>query len=367
MNIEQLFFELIRVAIGTQNTLSRPPSRNEWTELYAVAKKQSLVGICFSAVQKLTQPPEPRTQNLDKVQYLTWMGMAVKIQQRNEVVNLQCKEIYQRLINDGIDSCVLKGQGVAALYGALSNLRQSGDIDIFTRLNDVQSIDYAKKFEKQSLDFSYKHVHLNVLEDTEVDMHYRLGLNRNLIANRKLQKWCERLKDSSFTFNETLGFSMLSRPDNVVFTLFHIYEHLMAYGVGLRQVIDMYFVLNDIGDDKECREQVVRLIKNLGLIKFTSALMWVLSEVLYLPESLLLCPIDKKEGQFLLNEIMQAGNFGHHDSRNNISVKSGMAGAAERIIHYLRLVRHYPVEVCWIPIGTLYLKYWKWRKVNMMP
>ena len=40
--IEQLFFELIRVALGTQETLSRPPSKVEWTELYAMSKKQSL-------------------------------------------------------------------------------------------------------------------------------------------------------------------------------------------------------------------------------------------------------------------------------------------------------------------------------------
>lgn len=98
--IEYLFFELIRVAIGTQNTLSRPPSKGEWAELYAMAKKQSLVGICFAGLQRLynedNQEPsthnpkleltqnqalelcslrsagaeEPITQNLDKVQYL---------------------------------------------------------------------------------------------------------------------------------------------------------------------------------------------------------------------------------------------------------------------------------------------------------
>ena len=114
--IEYLFFELIRVAIGTQNTLSRPLSKGEWAELYAMAKKQSLVGICFSAVQKLTQNQEPITQNLDEVQYLTWMGMTAKIQQRNEVVNRQCVELQKRLSVNGLRCLILKGQGVAALY-----------------------------------------------------------------------------------------------------------------------------------------------------------------------------------------------------------------------------------------------------------
>ena len=48
--IAQLFFELIRVSIGTQGTVSKPPSAEEWKELYGMAKKQSLVGICFAGV-----------------------------------------------------------------------------------------------------------------------------------------------------------------------------------------------------------------------------------------------------------------------------------------------------------------------------
>ena len=46
--MDSLFFELIRVAIGTQDRLSRTPSSQEWKVLYDMAKKQSLVGICFA-------------------------------------------------------------------------------------------------------------------------------------------------------------------------------------------------------------------------------------------------------------------------------------------------------------------------------
>lgn len=49
--IEQLFFELIRVATGMQNTLSKTLSTLEWKQLYDMAKKQSLVGICFVSIQ----------------------------------------------------------------------------------------------------------------------------------------------------------------------------------------------------------------------------------------------------------------------------------------------------------------------------
>ena len=58
--IENLFFELIQVAIGKRVCLSHSPNADEWGKLYAMAKKQSLVGVCFAGVQKLVaQQQEP--------------------------------------------------------------------------------------------------------------------------------------------------------------------------------------------------------------------------------------------------------------------------------------------------------------------
>ena len=85
--MDQLFFELIQVAIGTRISLSHMPSADEWGELYDMAKKQSLVGICFAGIQKLVNSEKEDYCGLSEMQYLTWMGMAAKIQQRNDVMN----------------------------------------------------------------------------------------------------------------------------------------------------------------------------------------------------------------------------------------------------------------------------------------
>lgn len=44
------------------------------------------------------------------------MGMAAKIQQRNEVVNLQCVEMQKMLAEKGFRSCIFNGQANASLY-----------------------------------------------------------------------------------------------------------------------------------------------------------------------------------------------------------------------------------------------------------
>ena len=87
--INHLFFELIRVAIGMQDTLSRVPSTQEWKQLYDMAMKQSLLGICFAGVQKVMDSENEDYCGMPEMLYLTWMGMAAKIQQRNEVINQQ--------------------------------------------------------------------------------------------------------------------------------------------------------------------------------------------------------------------------------------------------------------------------------------
>lgn len=109
---DSLFFELIQVALGCRIYLSHTPSADEWGELYAMAQKQSLVGVCFAGVQKLVE----QKQELPEMLFLTWLGMTAKIQQRNEVVNRRCAELDERLKENGYRYSILKGQGVAALY-----------------------------------------------------------------------------------------------------------------------------------------------------------------------------------------------------------------------------------------------------------
>ena len=181
MNINQLFFELIQVALGTRVCLSHSPTGEEWKVLYEMAKKQSLVGVCFAGVQQLQQqrqcPPE--------MLYLTWMGMAAKIQQRNETVNRQCVELQKRLSAEGVKSSILKGQGIANLYyESLRGLRQSGDIDVLADCDFVRAASFAKSSTGINVKWAYKEISLPIVQDTEVELHIKPGLMFNPIHNR---------------------------------------------------------------------------------------------------------------------------------------------------------------------------------------
>lgn len=67
---------------------------------------------------------------------MQWLGVAVSIQKKNELLNKRCTELQNLLINEGFKTSILKGQGVATLYSTVNNadlcsLRQSWDIDVY--------------------------------------------------------------------------------------------------------------------------------------------------------------------------------------------------------------------------------------------
>lgn len=317
--MNQLFFELIQVAIGMRNCLSNTPNADEWGELYAMAKKQSLVGVCFAGVQKL----QAQRQEPPEMLYLTWMGMAAKIQQRNEVVNRQCAELQAKLSADGLRSCILKGQGVAQIYPEhLRGLRQSGDIDIwidggFDVVNSwVQKISPTRKI-------NMHHIDLNIFPDTEVEAHYIPFVYHNYYKQKKLEAFFERLKSKCMDNNSCLNFSGPTEEFNHVFLLVHIFHHFLTEGVGLRQIMDYLFVVkNDINGNEI--KNVKEMIQKLGLARFASAIMWVLGNVFGLPEEQMLFKANKNDGKIVLERIMAQGNFGKQadDSLANLRLTS---------------------------------------------
>lgn len=379
MTIEQLFFELIRVAIGTQDTLSRPPSAEEWKLLYDMAKKQSLVGVCFSAVQRLSGvddsmdstgspqvPHKPYTINLPEVLYLTWMGMAAKIQQRNEVVNRQCVELQARLSADGFRSCILKGQGNHIYYGDIAGLRQSGDIDVWLDCSSHDILRYVQKVAPTD-DVNEMHAHLHIFEDTDVEVHFVPNILSNRMANRKLQRWFVANKDAQFDHRAILpdGKRLVvpTTEFNLVYQLVHIYRHLLGEGIGLRQLMDYYYLLCAVKDTESIKKSR-KVIHELGLDTFASALMWVIHYVFGIEQSRLIWAPSPKVGHFLLSEIVQMGNFGHEDLRFKLSKEdSHLKRYVQMVFSKLRFIAFFPVETIWQPID-IFLRFFEIRAVK---
>ena len=192
--IEEVFIELLQVAVGMRACLSRTPSDEEWEKVYEMAVKHAMLGVCFYAIQRLNvQEQVPSHQLL-----FEWYHVAEAVKHTNEVLNKRCRKLQKKLSEAGIRSSILKGQGIAMYYGnELSQYRQSGDIDVFVDCVLEGALKFAHDIGKETSNWGYKHMHLDIFNDTEVEIHYHVEVLLNLFKNRKLQRWFEAHKEDA--------------------------------------------------------------------------------------------------------------------------------------------------------------------------
>lgn len=365
-----LFFELLQIALGNRERLSVVPSAEEWTEMYAESEKQAVTGILLHGIEKLSAEQRPA-----KVFLLQWIGVGEIIKQQNSLLNGRCKELTSNLSAAGLHPTILKGQGIAQCYPeTLQKLRQPGDIDVYVDCGLRKALEFAESLGQKNVEWDYKHLHLKLWDDTEVEMHYHVEVLLNLWKNRKLQKWFQKHQDAIFNANDNLDLnSNTNRTNdtnrfvtptvefNVFYILLHIYRHFLYEGVGFRQIIDYYFVLKNLNENLNLNvneSYAYKAVDEFGMVRFAKGLMWVMHEVLGMPSEWMLWEPDEKEGRYILEQVMTGGNFGHHDER--LKHSGGKLGAVKAILtHNMHLLTHYPSDVIWAPVWIIWHKLWK--------
>ena len=377
-----LFFELLQIALGNRERLSKIPSAEEWAEIYAESERQAVTGILLHGIERLKNLNADL--NLNQKMLLQWIGVGQMIEQRNHLLNGRCVELLGRIREVGLRGTILKGQGIARLYnldkkGSLGKLRQPGDIDVYVSDGREKAIAYAKSLGQKDIEWDYKHLHLKIWDDTEVEMHYHVEVLLNLWKNRKLQTWFAKHREAMFSnlnlndnldlnsntnrTNDTNRFVTPAVEFNVFYILLHIYRHFLYEGVGFRQVIDYYFVLKNLNDDLNLNDNLdesfaYKAVSEFGMEKFAKGLMWVMHEALGMPCEWMLWEPDEKEGKYILKQVMTGGNFGHHDQR--LTHGGGNLNTVKQVCrHNWHLLSHYPADVIWAPVWFVWHKLWK--------
>ena len=58
---QKIFFDFLRFCIGSAKEIPGSLKEVDWKELYAIAKKQCLVGVLFDGIQRLPKELVPDT------------------------------------------------------------------------------------------------------------------------------------------------------------------------------------------------------------------------------------------------------------------------------------------------------------------
>lgn len=351
------FFESIRYALNSDGQSIPNVNELNWNGLYQFANEQAIVGVLFEGVKRLSeQGVKPPFDVL-----MQWIATAERIEGQNQKLNQECQRLTQLFESEGHKTAILKGQANARLY-TKSLCRQPGDIDIYVdggeqrvlntllRLKMIDKADIGEYEGVGNASKSYHHVHLTTNErGVDVEIHFRPSSGVwNPIANKKLQRFLEAEIGSGCKKVDE-GFRVPSLRFALVMQMAHIENHLMDEGIGLRQIMDYYYLLKS--DERQMVGDLSELFQFFGLDKIAGAVMWILREILGLEEKLLIVPVDEWRGKFLLREIIKGGNFGKY------SVERRQNGLGRLILgrkKHLRLLRFDFKETIWYE-----LKYWK--------
>ena len=424
----QIFFDFLRFCIGSESEIPSSLKEADWKELYRIAQKQCLVGILFDGIQKLP----PAEVGMSKDLLLQWMMQCQMLEKANVRLNDAAIQVSEWFRKKGFRTCILKGQGNALLYPNGLH-RTPGDIDIWVEGGDKRVISFVRSISPHEK-ACYHHIEFPSYKGVEVEVHYWPSFLLCFWHNRKLQKYYERVKEEQFSHRVKLGeqgeIAIPTVEFNLIFQLTHIYAHLMNEGIGLRQLLDYYYVLCDFykvyqnftnpsvslskgsstfspspsssgsgdvtalrcseplrykdggpskvspdcagwdrlgisgdtasSDQSAVLDSVQKELKELGLWKFAGAIMYIMQEVFGMPVSRLIVPPNEKYGKFVLNEVLEAGNFGRHDERNRFG-RSKLGHNLQRVYRDIRLVRYFPAEALSEPFFRVWHFFWRMK------
>ena len=357
-------FLFLMYSLGDKVDMSMVVANIDWRQLYNFATKQTIIGICFDGIERLGMEysNELKQNPIERELLMTWMGKAQQIRRQNMKVNSVASKLFSMLRKDGLRCCILKGQGNAGMYQNPYS-RTPGDVDVWVNANRKIIMEYASKKFELGDDIRLQHVE-TAMAGVPVELHFFPCSMNNPIYNTRLQKWFKRNADLQCSNVVSLpdGIGKIAIPTtafNVIYQLTHLYHHFFDEGIGMRQIIDYYYIVNN-DELLVIRDTLQRELKHLGLWKFAGAVMYVLHEALGLSEKKMIAPMDEKRGELLLAEILNGGNFGQHFTKYGHFTQQGMAKKYFlKIWRNMHFVRFYSAEALCEPLFRIWHFFWR--------
>ena len=361
-----IIFDFLKYCLGVKGDMSKVVTGMDWRLLYEFASKQAMLGVCFDGIERLGKeyPEVLRLNPIGRDVLMAWMAKAQQIRRLNMNVNGVAAKLYSMLKEDGLRCCILKGQGNALMYGNPYS-RNPGDVDVWVNASREVIMEYGRRNFDLEDDIRYQHLE-TTMDGVPVELHFMPCVMNNPIYNARLQKWFKRNADLQCSNVVELpdGAGEIAVPTtafNVVYQLCHLYHHFFDEGIGMRQMVDYYYVLVKSEEGRVKNQTALqRELKYLGLWKFAGAVMYVLHVVLGLPEERMIRPMEVKRGDLLLSEILNGGNFGKHFTKYGHFTQQGMAKKYFlKIWRNMHFVRYYPAEALSEPVFRTWHFFWR--------
>ena len=354
---EQQFLALVRLGLSTGNNITGILHREiDWNGIFEKAKKQTLLGVIFDSITKL-----PAEQRPEKRLFLQWCATIAYIEKKNRIIEDTIEEVVSKYSSEGIETVLLKGQGLAQYY-PVPHHRQPGDIDLyfFDKYNKANEV--ASKWPGVAIHPETTYHTAFTYKNQEIENHLQY-VDFYSSKNRKRWKTIEgRIPLTGKEHLQVNGHKVLiPQPQmNVLYTFLHIMHHMLQVGVGLRQLCDLACLWRETHTSID-KELFLWCIDTLKVRRAMTAISYVMQEYLGLEKGII--PLDAtnkqaaEDGEFILRDILDVGNFGMHTNimqgfeRNNHirNIRSYLLAFKRQ----MSLFGIYPSEVTAYPVEWL--------------
>lgn len=369
-NTQNQLLELIRSAIsGDLCSFPSEPKPEEWNALFELSKKQTVAGICFSAIKDLKASGNGTT-NLNRILYVSWLALSANIQKE---YNHHCKVIGtvdDCLSHDGIPHYFMKGLSCGARYRH-PEMRQCGDIDFVVSGKDYdRTMRSLSKIGKIDADLLHEHHGEAIVDGVVLEPHYKMHSFENSANDRYmdfLQSWLfDNKEHRTASIGECSSIPVMPLTLESVFLLGHMVYHVYEEGLGLRQVVDYAMFLNksyaDI--DKELHEE---WLQKMNMKRAHKIFVRICEK--YLGVSTEICgysysTAELKFADELMEDIMRVGNFGRAEYEFDHSSAKGALNNYLWITRRAMRLRYLCPSEAWAWPVKKFSRFWKKKLLN---
>ena len=290
---------------------------DDWKNIYTLAQKQTVQGIVYDGINRLSKSSRPPMQFL--IPATVGIDQLERISRLHNQTLLMLHEIFSAA--PAIPFILIKGQSVAALYPDPSH-RVCGDIDLW--FGSAEQAEAANRRIEQygipvdrgaNSDSSY------FFNQVFIEHHTRLIDLHNPVIRKKIDNWESRtFRTETTRSHHALNLNNCSIPilppvATHLLMSTHVLKHMLNEGIGLRQLCDLAIFTKSMYASLD-KQEYIQISKSWGIYRWNKLLYALLVKYLglsteYLPFETTVNP------DILLNEIWETGNFGHQDTRYN--------------------------------------------------
>jgi hypothetical protein len=293
---------------GDRTKQSRQQVDIDWQKIYELARKHSLAGAIYLAIQKLKEADKPEESIINKFKsdffYATF---------RYEEQQKAYREITDRFNEQKIRHIYFKGILIREFY-PVKQVRTQGDIDFLVYREDMEKV--KKIFTDLSYRCSSSVWHDKYTKDKVVFEAHDKIVNTKINSKVDYAEYFKNPwehaepKGNSYTYELNMNY-------HLVYLLTHLAKHFYKTGAGVRMIFDIAIILDKFSEDLDF-SRIWRELKIIKLDIFARNI-FSLCEIWFdikVPE--MNFEIDETTFRAVSNYITDGGTFGF--SYNNIAM-----------------------------------------------